>query len=90
MQDDAKKLLDRNTQLEAEQSMSQQRESRMTTQHQEEMAKMQTRLNLKSGNLKAARRLKDHYKEQARKARATTGKFKLNNTCSKQNKELFY
>jgi len=80
VQDDAKKLLDRNTQLEAEQSMSQQRESRMTTQHQEEMAKMQTRLNLnlnlKSGNLKAARRLKDHYKEQVRKARATTGKFK--------------
>ena len=74
LQAEGQKLLDRNQQLEVEKSQSQQRQAETVIQHKKETEELRTRLDEKSRQLKAARRLKDHYKEQTDKGRLQNGK----------------
>ncbi|CAC5388732.1 unnamed protein product [Mytilus coruscus] len=59
-------------QLEEEKRQSEQRDEATTTQHQKETEELKSRLSEKSRKLKETRRLKDHYKEMAEKARSKT------------------
>ncbi|CAC5388739.1 unnamed protein product [Mytilus coruscus] len=72
MQEEHQKLVTRNQQLEEEKRQSEQRDDATTTQHQKETEELKSRLSEKSRQLKATRRLKDHYKEMAEKARSKT------------------
>ncbi|CAC5425668.1 unnamed protein product [Mytilus coruscus] len=71
-EEEHQKLVTKNQQLEVEKIQSEQRDDATTTQHQKETEVLKSRLNEKSRQLKAARRLKNHYKEMADKERSKT------------------